>query len=321
MSSAIYDTVAVNVTGKSQSHEYLLRATGAKIKFPGFLVVYEESKSEGQSQNGDEIQIPLDLIREGQPQQLVRLIPEQHFTQPPSRFSEASLVRALEENAIGRPSTYAPIIGTLQQRGYVIRDNKRLVPTETGEIVNDLLADYFPNILDVGFTARMEQDLDRIASGEQPWKDVVQEFYSPFSKQVAHAKDVMPEVKVEPELIGRNCPESGHELIVRWGRYGKFISCSGFPECRYTEPWLEAIGVKCPKDGGEVVERRTKRGRVFYGCSNYPSCDFTSWKRPLSIPCPNCGEMLVIPNKNYAQCIACEKRFELQEIQPLQVKE
>jgi DNA topoisomerase-1 len=224
------------------------------------------------------------------------------------------LVRTLEENGIGRPSTYAPILSTLQQRGYVYKEKRRLVPTETGFIVNDLLVNYFPDIVDVNFTAHMEEDLDRIASGDEPWVKVVRDFYGPFSQEVERAQEEMPEVKQEPEPIGRACPECGHELVIRWGRYGKFISCSNFPKCRHTEPILEKIGVKCPKDGGEIVERKTKRGRTFYGCANYPECDFTSWKRPLPTPCPNCGGLLIMANKDTAQCIQCEEQYPLDQI-------
>ncbi len=314
MAAAIYDTLSIDVTGKSEAHVYLLRVSGSTIRFPGFLTVYEESKADNQA-NGNGTPIPPGL-EEGQPQKLVRLIPEQHFTQPPPRYTEASLVRALEENGIGRPSTYAPTLSTLQQRGYVVRENRRLTPTETGIIVNDLLAEYFPNIIDTGFTARMERELDRIASGQQPWVETIREFYQPFSRQVEHAMEAMPEVKMQPEPIGRKCPESGHELVIRWGRFGKFISCSGFPECRYTEPWLEKIGVSCPLDGGELVERRTRKGRVFYGCSNYPECDFTSWKRPIQPRCPNCGGLLVMAGKDQVQCTQCKARFPLAQFQP-----
>jgi DNA topoisomerase-1 len=242
------------------------------------------------------------------------LIPEQHFTQPPPRFSEASLVRILEEYGIGRPSTYAPILGTIQQRGYVVRDGKKLIPTETGVLVSDLLIEHFPDVLDVGFTAHMEEDLDRIAAGEMPWVDVIREFYDPFSNQVKQAEQNMPELNMGPEPIGRNCPECGHELVIRWGRYGKFISCSHFPDCRYTEAWLEKIGVSCPKDSGDIVERKTRKGRTFYGCANYPNCDFTSWKLPLPKPCPECGGMLVVSDKRNAQCLSCEERFPLEEV-------
>ena len=314
MSAAIYDTLSVEIEGKTKAHLYTLRASGSTIVFQGFLIVYEETRDEDQKTDEDEdTRIPSGLT-EGMPQKLVRLIPEQHFTQPPPRYSEASLVRTLEENGIGRPSTYAPILATLQQRGYVTRENKRLNPTETGILVNDLLIEHFPDVLNVGFTARMEEDLDRIASGELEWVKVIREFYAPFSKQVELAEERIPEMNMGPEPIGRQCPQCGHELVIRWGRYGKFISCSNFPECRYTEAWLEKIGVTCPKDGGEIVERKTRKGRVFYGCANYPECDFTSWKRPLPRPCPECGSLLVIADKKDAQCTNCEERFPLDEV-------
>jgi DNA topoisomerase-1 len=250
-----------------------------------------------------------------QKQTLVRLIPEQHFTQPPPRFTEASLVKTLEENGIGRPSTYAPTLGTLQNRGYVTREGRALIPTDMGIVVNDLLMQYFPNILETEFTARMEEQLDQIAAGQQGWVQPIREFYEPFDQQVKIALDEMPEVRVEPEPVGRACPQSGHELVIRVGRFGKFISCSGFPDCRYTEPWLEKLGVPCPLDGGELVERRTRKGRVFYGCANYPACEFTSWKRPVVQPCPNCGGLLVAANKNFAQCIKCEERVPLEALE------
>lgn len=321
MEAALYDTISVEVTGATKQHEYLLRASGSTLRFQGFLIVYEEARDEDQaSEEDEETAVPSDLT-EGQVQKLLRLIPEQHFTQPPPRYSEASLVRTLEENGIGRPSTYAPILGTLQQRGYVTRDNKRLIPTDTGYTVNDLLIDHFPDIVDIGFTARMEEDLDRVASGEEPWVEIVREFYGPFSSQLERARKEMPELKSDPEPIGRACPECGHDLVIRWGRYGKFISCSNFPNCRYTEPWLEKIGVKCPLDGGEVVERKTRRGRTFYGCSNYPECEFTSWKKPLPTPCPNCGGLLVVANKTSAQCTQCDQQFNLDEVTPEEVPE
>ncbi len=316
MAAAVYDTLSVEVSGQNGGHIYLFRASGSAILFHGFLIVYEEARDEEQKPESEEeetTRIPAG-ISEGQAQRLAKLLPEQHFTQPPPRFSEASLVRTLEENGIGRPSTYAPILGTLQQRGYVVRDNKRLTPTETGLLVNDLLIEHFPEILDVGFTARMEEELDRIATGDLPWVKVIREFYGPFSQKVEAAEQNMPEHNMGPEPIGRACPECGKELVIRWGRYGKFISCSGFPDCRHTEAWLEKIGVQCPKDGGDLVERKTRKGRIFYGCANYPNCDFTSWKQPLPRPCPECGGLLVIADKHNAQCIQCEERFSLDQV-------
>ena len=323
MEAAVYDTLSVDVTGKGSEHVYTLRVAGSAVKFPGFLVVYEEAKDEDKkTEEEDEtnVRIPASVV-EGQKQDLVRLIPEQHFTQPPPRFSEASMVQILEEYGIGRPSTYAPIMSTIQARGYVERIDKRLNPTETGFLVNDLMVKYFPEIIDLKFTAHMEQDLDKIAAGSSGWVDVIQEFYTPFAVKVAKAQAEMPVTKTDPEPIGRACPECGKELVIRYGRYGKFISCSGFPACRHTEPCLEKIGVTCPKDGGDVVSRKTRKGRIFFGCNNYPNCDFTSWKRPLAQPCPKCGGLLVIANKREAQCTVCEETFLLENIVPETVQE
>ncbi len=317
MESVVYDTLKVEVLAKTSAHEYLLRASGSSIKFAGFLAVYGDKRNlnKQKGENGDEnADIPTGL-EEGQVQKLVRLLPKQHFTQPPPRFSEASLVQTLEENGIGRPSTYAPTLSTIQARGYAVRVDKRLEPTETGITVNDLLVKYFPDIVDFGFTARMEARLDKVAEGEEEWMNVIRDFYTPFAKELEIAKKEMPTTKQEPEKIGRACPECGHDLVYRFGRYGKFISCSDFPKCRYTEPWLDKIGILCPEDGGDLIKRKTRKNRVFYGCANYPNCEFTSWKRPIKTPCPKCGGLLVAANKRQAQCIKCEEKFALDELQ------
>ncbi len=314
MESAVYDTLTVEVTADGKEHRYLFRTSGSTIKFPGFLIVYEESVDEDHKEENDEnSKIPAG-IEEGQSQELIRLIPEQHFTQPPPRFTEATLVQVLEEYGIGRPSTYAPILSTIQQRGYVVREAKRLSPTETGFLVNDLVVQHFPDIVDMGFTAQMESNLDHIAAGQEEWRDVIREFYTKFEPTVKKAQAEMPVAKTEPEKIGRLCPKCGHELVIRWGRYGKFISCSNFPECRHTEALLEKIGVACPKDGGELVLRKTRKGRIFYACSNYPNCDFTNWKRPVANPCPKCGGLMVIANKKELQCTSCEESFLMEEV-------
>jgi len=315
MTAAIFDTVSVDIAAQGQQ-SYLFRVAGSTLKFAGFLAVYHEARDEDAAPDTEEETVNLPLLSVDEVLHLVRLLPEQHFTQPPPRYTEASLVKTLEEYGIGRPSTYAPIISTIQQRGYVTRAEKRLVPTEIGATVNDLLVGHFPEIVDVNFTATMEEELDDIAEGQREWVPVMREFWDEFSAQVKAAEAEMPAVKAEPEMVGRDCPESGHPLIIRHSRYGKFIGCSNFPACRYTEPWLEKIGVKCPKDGGELAERKTRKGRVFYGCVNYPACDFTSWKRPLPQPCPNCGGLLVVANKNYAQCAVCEHQVDLSALQP-----
>lgn len=313
MAPAIYNTLRVIIGADGKDHAYLLRASGSSIRFPGFLKVYDRSNKDERQAKKDLERIPKDL-EAGQEQDLEKLIPEQHFTKPPARYSEATLVSTLEENGIGRPSTYAPIMDTLQRRGYVQKEGRRLAPTETGITVNDLLTEFFPNIVDVNFTAQMESDLDRVASGKQPWQEVVKEFYGPFSQRVEHAREEMPEVDAGPQPIGRDCPECGHDLVLRWGRHGKFIGCSNFPDCRHTEPWLEKIGVTCPEDGGDIVKRRTRRGRVFYGCSNYPECEFSTWKKPLAKSCPSCEGLLLFKNNRQAVCNDCEREFPLDDI-------
>ncbi len=317
MNPAVYRTLSVEVIGQGEKNAYTLRASGSQLEFPGFLVVYEEGKSESKAQEeeGDSDLIPIDDIRENQIQHLKELYPDQHFTQPPPRYSEASLVQELEENGIGRPSTYAPILSTIQNRGYVVRDGRRLEPTDTGFLVNDLVVEFFPNVVDISFTSRLEDQLDQVASGDEEWVDVISEFYKSFSDRLAHAEEEMPEKKAELQKIGRECPKCGHDLIIRWGRYGKFISCSNFPDCRYTEPYLEKIGMTCPKcNEGDVVRRKTRKGRTFYGCSRYPDCDFTSWKRPIPTPCPNCGGTLVVSNKRHVKCLDCEETFLQDEV-------
>ncbi len=318
MAAAIYDTISVDVMAGTpgtplKKRPYLFRATGSELRFPGFLAVYGDMPDED-NPNEEGLSQRFPALQDGDPLDLIQLLPEQHFTQPPPRYTEASLVKALEEYGIGRPSTYAPILQTIQQRGYVKRENKRLLPTKVGIVVNDLLVEHFPEIVDVNFTAQMEEDLDLIASGEREWVPVVREFYQPFKADLVQAFDRVPNVDLGNEEIGRACPESGHPLVVRWGRFGKFIGCSNFPACKYTEPWLERIGVLCPKDGGEIVARVTRRGRTFFGCANYPACDWTSWKRPLPDPCPVCGNLLIVQNREWAQCSHCGEQVRLDHL-------
>ncbi|NWG18241.1 MAG: type I DNA topoisomerase [Chloroflexi bacterium] len=318
MSNAVYDTLRVEITAGTSSGDmpYLFRVSGSTIRFPGFLALYEDARDEDLEPDEDEGRI-LPELAVGDLLDLLKLLPEQHFTQPPPRYTEASLVRTLEEYGIGRPSTYAPTMKTIEDREYIEKQDKRLVPTETGKIVNDLLVKFFPDIMDYRFTARMEDRLDDIADGNQEWRPMLREFYEPFEKQIKIAQESMPALQQE-EAIGRNCPESGHPLVVRYGRFGKFIGCSNYPECRYTEPWLERTGVVCPvcgkTHGGEIIVRKSRRGRTFYGCSRYPDCNYTSWKRPLIRPCPNCGGLLVEQNKTTAQCTVCNHTFQMDEL-------
>ena len=308
MAPARYDTVSVDIwVGEEsvapQKRPYLFRATGSVMTFAGFLALYEESRPEDRPDD-DQNQVPSDL-KEGELLDLLRLLPEQHFTQPPPRFSEATLVKSMEEYGIGRPSTYASIISTIQNRGYVDRVDKRLQPTETGQIVNDLLVEYFPDILSVDFTARLEDELDKIAEGE-PWVPVIGSFYGQFAEKLEVADEAIPKLDLKAEVVpvGRACPLCGNELVYREGRYGRFIGCSNFPKCRHTEQLLNKIGVTCP-NGGEMVERRTRRGRVFYGCSRYPECEFSSWKKPVPNSSNSCDGLLVQINENETNCVAC----------------
>jgi DNA topoisomerase-1 len=311
MAPAVLDTTSIDVlAGPSRDERpYLFRATGAIIKFAGWLVLFRKDK---ELREREAILPPLVV---GEEVDLIALVPEQHFTQPPPRYSEATLIRALEENGIGRPSTYAPIVSTIQSRGYVQVADNRLHPTDLGVVVCGLLVKHFPGVMDMGFTADMEGDLDRIAAGEHEWIPVLREFWEPFSKRLAQAKASMAEVDISDRPTGEVCPQCGEPLVFRWGRYGKFIGCSDYPDCRFSKPFLEKIGVQCPECGGDMVMRRTRKGRTFYGCANYPDCEFSSWKRPIRAPCPACKGLLTFSGQDSVQCTLCGARFPLQEVE------
>ena len=314
MEAAVIQTTTVDILGNSSKHGYALKTASSITLFPGFRAVYEEAKDEDAVENGEYVDLPLADMKENQAQNLVNLVPAQKFTQPPARYTEASLIQVLEENKIGRPSTYAPILSTIQTRGYVSLEKRRLFPTEIGFLVNDLVVEFFPTIVDISFTSDMEDELDKIADGKMNWVNVIGDFYGPFDHSLDHAKANMPKTKVKPPSAGRPCPQCSKDLVIRNGRYGKFISCSGFPECRYTEPWLEKIGVTCPVcHTGEVIEKRSKKGRVFFGCSRYPECEFTSWNKPLAQACPNCDGLLVMAGADKARCTACNSSYRVEE--------
>jgi len=288
MAPAILDQTSVDIVAGPEGGEkpYLFRATGSVVKFPGFLKVYEEGREEEEEEKekeeGKDVRLP--PLEKGEELDLIRLLPLQHFTKPPPRYTDASLIRALEEYGIGRPSTYATILTTLLQRAYVDRVDKKLIPTELGFIVNDLLVEYFADLINVGFTAEMEEKLDQVATGEQAWVPMLHGFYAPFAEQLEVAREQMPQVDLKPEPTGEMCPECGEPLLLRHGRYGKFIGCSGFPKCRYTSP-IPIPGVTCPECGGAVVEKRTRRRRTFYSCANWrpdddTSCQWNAWKLP-----------------------------------------
>lgn len=337
MNPAVFDTVSVDIAaGEAKAiaeliplngtavYPYLFRATGSTLKFAGYLAVYEEAREEDTKQEGDDdVRVP--PLTPQEVLDLIRLLPEQHFTEPPPRYTEASLVKALEEYGIGRPSTYASILGVIDKRGYVEKLDKRLQPTEVGYAVNDMLVEYFGDVVNVNFTAQMEEELDEIAEGTKEWVPVIREFYEPFQKDIEHADANIEKVPMVEEL-GEPCPTCGKPLLIRYGRYGKFIGCSDFPNCRYTAPFLVKVGVKCPQCGtGDIVEKKTKRGRIFYGCSNYKngddpaSCDFTSWNRPLPQPCPNCGGLLTMKGRDAAKCIKCENEYSLADLPEAQL--
>lgn len=320
MANAVYNTLRVEISAGPlpEAMPYTFRVSGSTIKFPGFLALYEDARDEDLALDEYEGRI-LPHMSAGELLDLLRLLPEQHFTQPPPRYTEASLVRTLEEYGIGRPSTYAPTVAVIQDRDYVAKLDKRLVPTETGKIVNDLLVQYFPEVMDYQFTARMEEELDEIAEGKRQWRPALREFYEPFACDLEKARTQMPQI-VQEEPVRRDCPSCGgvNTLVIRYGRFGKFIGCANYPECRYTEPWLERMGIACPtcgsEKGGEIVVRRSRRGRTFYGCSRYPECDFTSWKRPLHTPCPNCGGLLVEQTRKTARCQTCGHNYQMEEL-------
>jgi DNA topoisomerase-1 len=295
MAAAILDTLSVDIVGG----DFLFRATGSRVKFPGYLILYRESTDNG-DEEGERWLPPL---ASGEGVTLREVTPEQHFTQPPPRYTEATLVRALEERGIGRPSTYAPTIETIKKRGYAHAQQRRLVPTDVGRMVTDLLVEHFPEIVDVDFTAGMEEELDHIEEGRGDWLQIVRSFYEPFARDLQLAEARIPVVEIPEVEIGEPCPQCGRPLVRKHGRFGEFIACSGYPECKYTRP--VGIGVRCPRCGGEIVARRTKRGRTFYGCGNYPTCTFTSWDRPSEKPCPTCGSLTVIKRSRRGTELRC----------------
>jgi DNA topoisomerase-1 len=282
MNEAVMDQTTVEVTAAA----YLLRATGTIIKFEGWLKLYGKQESDESKESEDSKEQKLPELKENEPLNLIRILPEQHFTEPPPRYNEASLIKKLEELGIGRPSTYAPIISTIQERFYVEKENRKFIPTILGMTVIDFLMANFADIIDYTFTASLEDELDEIARGERQWQPTIQAFYGPFEKKIEQTKETAQKVKMEVQFAGKKCSECGKELIIRIGKFGKFLACSGFPECKHTESLEEKINAKCPQDGGEIVVRKTRRGKTFYGCKNWPGCKFASWTKPKSATAP-----------------------------------
>jgi len=285
MEAAVYDTMTVDI----EAGEYLFKSAGSRVSFKGFLVLYEEGTDE---ENEDEKEPMLPELTEGEKVKPVELKPSQHFTQPPSRYTEATLVKALEEKGIGRPSTYAPTISTIISRGYVVKDKKYLLPTELGKIVNKLMEEYFKDIVNINFTADMETQLDAIEEGKRQWKDLLREFYKGFEETVKKAEEQISKVELPVEESDEVCEKCGRKMVVKMGKYGKFLACPGFPECRNAKPILEDAGVVCPKCGGRVFNKKTKKGRNYLSCENYPDCDFSSWEMASDKKCPACGNFM-----------------------------
>ena len=280
MTAAVFDTMSV----KLEQNGVQFAANGSQVKFDGYLAIYN---------NSDKNKMLPDMEK-GDIVKRVNTNPEQHFTQPPARYSEATLIKTLEENGVGRPSTYAPTIETVQKRYYVKLVSKRFEPTELGEIVNSLIVEFFPDIVNVKFTADMEAKLDDVEVGKEQWQKVIDEFYKPFEKEVAKAETEMEKIQIKDEPAGFDCEVCGSPMVIKLGRYGKFYACSNFPDCRHTQAIVKEIGVECPKcHKGQIIERKTKRNRLFYGCNRYPDCDFTSWDKPIGRSCPKCGQYLV----------------------------
>ncbi|MFA8437516.1 type I DNA topoisomerase [Pueribacillus sp. YX66] len=307
MAPAILDTMSVDLVNNG----IMFRATGSAIKFPGFMKVYVE----GSDDNKKEENRLLPDLTENSQVTAENIEPTQHFTQPPPRYTEARLVRTMEELGIGRPSTYAPTLDTIQRRNYVKLEDRRFVPTELGKIVLDSLTEFFNEIIDVDFTAKMENNLDEIEEGKQNWIKVIEEFYGDFEKKLEVAEEEMKEIEIKDEPAGEDCEKCGHEMVIKMGRFGKFMACSNFPNCRNTKPILKNIGVTCPScHKGEIVERKSKKGRIFYGCNRYPECEFLSWDKPINRTCPKCSEMLVekkSKNKKQIKCTSCDYKEEI----------
>ncbi len=286
MNPALYETMTVHIA----AGDYTFRSSGSRKIFAGYTAVYLEGNDEGK----DDKDIKLPALVEGQALKPESLLPEQHFTQPPPRFTEASLVRALEDMGIGRPSTYSPTISTILTRGYIEREAKSLLPTELGFIVNDLMLEYFPDIMDYKFTADLEEQLDRVEEGELDWREIIKGFYAPFETLLKHADEVLGKIEIQDEVSDVICEHCGSNMVIKIGRYGKFLACPKFPECRNTKAMVEEVDATCPKCGSGIVARKSKKGRKFYGCEKYPDCDFISWDLPAKDPCPECKSPMVI---------------------------
>lgn len=285
MSNAKYETT----TAKIQAGEYIFSTAASHRIFDGFMLVYTDAEEEKEEKKS-----PVYSLEEGQVLEFDSFDEKQHFTQPPAHFTEASLVHTMEELGIGRPSTYAPTIGTLLARNYVTKEGRNIFMTELGDAVNNIMTEWFPTIVDKTFTANMESLLDGVEEGKVEWKSIIRNFYPDLEESVKKAQELLEKVQIADEETDVVCDKCGRHMVIKYGKFGKFLACPGFPECSNTKPYLEKIGVPCPKCGKDIVIRKTRKGRVFYGCENYPDCDFTSWQKPVEKACPKCGKFMVI---------------------------
>ena len=295
MSAAIFETISAKIL----SNNNIFRASGSKLSFDGFLKLYNDNEDK-------DLEIP--ILNEEEKLKLNKIEPKQHFTQPPARYTEASLIKTLEELGIGRPSTYAPTISTILNREYVNIESKSFIPTELGVLVNDLLEEHFEDIVNKEFTADLEGRLDEIAEGEYNWQFVIDEFYKDFDKVLKKAEEEISEIEIEDEVTDVICEKCGRNMVVKYGRYGKFLACPGYPECKNTKAILDEIGVKCPLCKGNIVRRRSKKGRMFYGCSNFPDCNFVSWDEPVEEKCPECESLMVKKNTKKENRVKCTNK-------------
>jgi len=321
MAPAVYDQTAVEIaaTPVRGSRAYGLRANGSVLKFAGYTKVYEEGKDDeapadgaaATAAKGKSGRILLPPLEKDDGLDRQSIVPKQHFTEPPPRFTEATLVKSLEENGIGRPSTYSSIVETIQARQYVEQVDRRFHPTDIGKSVNDLLAEHFRDIMDLAYTAKMETELDAVEDHKMEWVDVLRQFYGPFAHELEEAEKKLPKLELKDEPTDEICVNCGKPMVIKTGRFGRFISCTGYPECKTTKPILKNTGAICPKDGGMIVERKSRgRGRTFYGCANYPACDFVSWDRVIPEPCPECGAYVVAKSKRGTVTFECSKNKE-----------
>ena len=311
MQSALIENTTIKIFGDNPTRDRVeLRARGSVIKFPGFINLYTEGRDEGDEQDESGRALPDLSTNDGL--DLVDIKPEQRFTKPPPRHTEATLVKTLEENGIGRPSTYAPTMSTIMDRDYVELRDRRFHPTKLGIIVTDLLVEHFSHIVDVEFTADMEAKLDQVASDAVDWMQILHSFYGPFSSTLHAAEQSIARVEIAPEMAGEDCEECGKPMLIKHGRFGKFLACSGFPECRNSRSIVVKTGVGCPKcRQGDLLERRTRKRKLFFGCSEYPNCDFAVWKRPIAQPCPDCGNLLVESGRDRYRCQECGRTVKL----------